>query len=235
MYNFQNLINCDKCKNVGWIFYKDENGELHCKYCTCWPQRKIMYKLDKIGLGKYLNKTLDDFKTTYNWQVQMKNIANRFIKEGFENGNWMLLCGQYGSGKSLLASITIKEILSKYEEVVPLSFTWASFVEQLKMAFSAGDRDKIAQLNFHIEDMKEVDILYLDEVFKVESQSTLNLLFDIINYRYLTNKATIITSEKNFEEIKKVNQAIASRIFEKIKDGYLIDIQQDERKNQRLK
>ena len=165
----------------------------------------------------------------------MKRTAQNYIDEGFENGAWFMLCGQYGSGKTLLASIIIKELLSKYEDIVPLAIVWSSFVEQYKMAFKLEKSEKFIDVANTIEDMKECDLLYLDEIFKVESPSTLNLLFDIINYRYLNEKPTILTSEVNFSEVTENNESVASRIYEMLDNKYLIDIQKDSAKNQRMK
>lgn len=81
----------------------------------------------------------------------------------------------------------------------------------------------------------EIDILFIDDLYKIEpSRADLDILFDIINERYLSNKTCIISSEKTIKEIFSYDEAIASRIFEKCGE-YAIGIAKDINKNYRLK
>ena len=58
-------------------------------------------------------------------------------------------------------------------------------------------------------------------------------MFDIINYRYLNNKACIFSSEKPLLEVLNIDEAIGSRIFEMAKN-YNIEIERNISKNYRL-
>ena len=230
-----NIIQCDKCNNLGYSYYIDEQGEVRGRWCTCHSQRLLLQKLENVGLGKYFNKTLADFTTNYGWQEYMFNTATDYINEGYKEGNWLMICGQYGSGKSLLSSIVLKEILSAEEKYVPIAIVWSSFVEQYKLAWGTENREKLQEIINIVDEMKTADILYLDEILKVDTQSTQNVLFDIINFRYLNDKPTILTCEKLYDDLKVRFPALCGRVFEKTSHKYLLQIGYDDEKNMREK
>ena len=58
------------------------------------------------------------------------------------------------------------------------------------------------------------------------------LAFEIINYRYIKNLPTIISSEWRIRELDTIDEAIASRIYEKCV-SYIITIQPGKEKNRR--
>jgi hypothetical protein len=53
-------IHCDICKNKGWVkVFVD--GCVRVRRCDCIERRKCCMKAMKSGLGKVLDKTLDDY------------------------------------------------------------------------------------------------------------------------------------------------------------------------------
>ena len=59
----------------------------------------------------------------------------------------------------------------------------------------------------------------IDDLFKGNiTLSDINIMFDIVNYRYFNNLPMIISTEKGGEDLIKIDEAIGSRILEMAKD-----------------
>ena len=55
------------------------------------------------------------------------------------------------------------------------------------------------------------------------SGSDVNIIFELVNHRYFNNLPVIVSSEKSFEELIEIDEAIGSRLIEMSK-GYGIEI-----------
>jgi DNA replication protein DnaC len=78
------------------------------------------------------------------------------------------------------------------------------------------------------------DILLIDDLFKGKiTEADTNIVFEIINYRYLNKLPVIISSEHLVEKLLGIDEAIGSRIYEMCKD-FIIEIEGKEN-NYRLK
>ena len=98
-----------------------------------------------------------------------------------------------------------------------------------------------------INEMKEADVLYIDDLFKTGKDkegnyqkptvADINLAFEIINHRYnKQNLYTIISSECTLAQILSIDEAVGGRIAEKaVQTGYGFSINPDTKKNHRLK
>lgn len=76
-------------------------------------------------------------------------------------------------------------------------------------------------------------MLYIDDLFKGKiTEADINLVFEILNYRYNNNFKTIISSEYMLTELLKIDEAISSRILEKSR-GYHLDIKRENGRNYR--
>ena len=88
--------------------------------------------------------------------------------------------------------------------------------------------------------LKEVKVLYIDDLFKTErgkspTQSDIQITFEIINTRYNNkNTITLFSCEKLIQDLLEIDEAIGSRIYQMAKH-YTIEIREDKRKNIRLR
>ena len=110
---------------------------------------------------------------------------------------------------------------------------WADATRALKDAVNEFYYNEI------IEKYKNVDILYIDDFFKVQAgkeptSSDVRIAFEILNSRLLKDKKTIISSEFALNEMLDFDEATVSRIFEKAGE-YITNISKDRKKNQRIK
>ena len=60
------------------------------------------------------------------------------------------------------------------------------------------------------------------------------MAFELINYRYNNNLATVLSSELTVDQILFFDEAVGSRIYQRTKE-YHWDIAKDPHKNYRLK
>ena len=86
-----------------------------------------------------------------------------------------------------------------------------------------------------ISKFQTCEILLIDDLFKGKvTESEINIMFEIINYRYLNHLPMIVNSEYVIERILYFDEAIGSRIYEMCKD-YVVEIKKDRNKNFRLR
>lgn len=227
--NKEDGIECDKCHNKGWLQII-QDGYVKMRKCECMQKRNLVIRAKKSGLGEYLKKTLDDYDATENWQKENKLKMFNFLKEHAEDPTWFVALGTSGSGKTLLCSIIANHLLYKLGKNV-LYITWTDFISKLKRDMMG---DQTNEVSNYLEEIKNVEVLFLDELIKKYNETDLKYLIEIINYRYTNNLKTIITSERILDELLDIDEATFGRAVEKC-EGYLINIPKDRSKNYRLR
>ena len=66
---------------------------------------------------------------------------------------------------------------------------------------------------------KKAEVLLIDDLFKGQiSPSDINIMFEIINYRYMSNLPMLISTENTIDEIIGIDEALGSRIHEMVGD-----------------
>jgi DNA replication protein DnaC len=78
------------------------------------------------------------------------------------------------------------------------------------------------------------EILLIDDLYKGKiNESDINIMFEVINYRYLNYLPVIVSSEFTIDKMLNFDEAIGSRIYEMCKD-HIVQIEGAEN-NFRLK
>ena len=181
----------------------------------------------RSGIAPMLEKyDLKNYKTQENWQKIILDTALEYLANGGEK--WWFIGGQSGSGKTMICTGIVGELVKKRYETRYI--VWNEAMRDLK--------DDIAnkqQLSVKLEELKRVELLYIDDLFKSEpTKFDKDTLFEIINYRYNNNLKTIISSEKSINVIFEIDNAIGGRIKERCCE-FCISVEKDNTKNQRLK
>lgn len=217
--------NCDKCNNRGFISIR-KDGYVFSKECECMKIRRALALMRKSGIIESLNKyNFENFKVKEEWQQKMFDLANDFI---YSKDNWFYIAGQSGCGKTHICTSIVGELLKK--NITVKYITWNDEVTKIKQSINEGK-----EYNSLMEELKRVEVLYIDDLFKAPpTKADLEILFKILNYRYLNNLKTIISSEKSIEYLCELDEAVAGRIYEKASRFYLF-IQKDKNKNMRFK
>jgi DNA replication protein DnaC len=221
-------MNCTKCNNTGWIFYTDKDGYECARECDCVKQRQSLARLERSGLSDLLNKyTFDRYKADYGFQKELLTKAKNYLNE---KDKWFVVLGQSGSGKSMICTAICGELLKKHEVRF---MSWLT--ESVKLKQNVNNAEVYEPL---MEDYKKCEVLYIDDFFKQDnackpSSADIKLANEILNYRYNTNKRTLISSERLVKDLIEIDEAVVGRMVEKAEE-YLTEIVGKE-KNYRLK
>ncbi|MCQ2087673.1 MAG: ATP-binding protein [Bacilli bacterium] len=226
-------INCPLCKNKGQIMkirYNElyDYNEEYLKECECVARRKILRHAKNSGLGEYLNKTFDDYKAAEEWQQIVKDKAERYVKS--EGNEWFIMLGQSGAGKTLLCSIISNEFLMKQNRKV-IYVTWTDFISRIKRDMMSDNAQSVTE---YLDKIKNADILFIDELLKKYNETDLRYVIEIINYRYINNLKTIVTSERSVTELLDIDEATMGRMIE-LAGQFIINIPKDRKKNYRIR
>lgn len=209
---------CDKCKDVTYIL--TDKGAITC---SCKDIRQAERILASSGISKeFANKTFVNFDYTRNVQVYNSyNVAREYVKE-FEQikdtrKNSIIFMGSVGGGKSHLSFAIANELMRNGVGVIYMGY-----------------RDSIMKIKQNVMNMevyekimgryKECKVLLVDDLFKGNvTPSDINIIFEIVNHRYFNNLPMIISTEKKYEELLQIDEAIGSRILEMSKN-YTIEL-----------
>lgn len=233
------LYNCKKCNNIGFIAEvkdyktKDRNGNdiIDCaifnRQCDCWKIRQSLQMLEKSGLTETMkNETFDSYKTPFNWQETVKATAMNFVNS---NASCFYIGGFTGSGKTKICSAILNEYIKQDKTVSYL--VWNDFISSIMC--------NINSLDEKVQYAQEVDVLYIDDLYKFEPKPLeKKILYQIINHRTRNNKKTIISSELKlrngvdleneiyvYNDLITLDLAVAGRIYESAEGGkYIISI-----------
>ena len=223
------LPNCPICKGLGMIL-RQEQGKTYSSYCTCVNKKISQERFAKTEIANKENYTFKNYKATEEWQKGILRQAIDYVEHFDKTDNWFYIGGQIGSGKTHICTAILRNI----GQVHNVSFLYIKCDEEL---------ERLKQLTYneqekYIEDMqrlKNTDLLFIDDFFRKEpTEMDKAKMFDIVNFRYLNNKACIFSSEKTLLSILAIDEAIGSRIYEKAK-RFNITIEKDVSKNYRLK
>lgn len=224
-------INCDICKNKGYIAELDTDlNEIRVE-CKCMSKRKSIKNLELSGLGNLIKKyTFNAYETSKPWQSEIKKKALLFTQNSGDS--WFYAAGQSGSGKTHICTAICTRFISCDRSV--RYKVWRNLFHELQ----SNQFDETEYKN-KFKSICDTDILYIDDFLKSNSNNSkfsdeLNFAFEIINSRYNANKKTIISSELLISDINKYDSALAGRIAEKLA-GFTIQIQKDDNKNYRLR
>ena len=233
--NLTDGYNCDICKNKGYTIKTVESDgmweNVQCT-CKCERSRKSIRNLKASGLANVIDYyRFDNFKATEEWQKGMYDLAKTFSM-ALDSNDWLFMGGQSGSGKTHLCSAVAIELLRRGKEV--------------KYMLWRDESRKIKDDNYNggklIEYYKNVEVLYIDDLFKTgraygeevqkPTAGDINLAFEIINSRVAQKRKTIISSESTIFELFDIDEAVAGRI-KQMCGAYCISISKDTNKNYR--
>lgn len=217
---------CDKCKNKGYTMYIKDGYEVS-KECGCMKKRRMIAIAKQSGIWESLSKMkFDNYICDADWQKHVKTIAMNYAKS---KSGWFFIGGQTGAGKThICTAISGALIKAGYELKYVL---WRDLLHNIQgMQFDYGN------YNSKMQKLREVDALYIDDFLKSQknTESELNIAFEIINDRYISQKLTIISSEMTLSDIYSLDEAIAGRITQMCGDN-VITIATDAKKNMRIK
>jgi len=218
---------CTKCNHEGWIYYTKKVYENmpemeYARKCECGKAGKQEFetRLEKSGLGDFFKeKTFENYITPVDNLVMIKdacvNYVNSYSQIQFNACNGLLLCGNVGSGKTHLACAVINRLMESGFQCE--YFDYRENMTMLKQCVL--NQEKYEK---KMDKVKTVKILLVDDLFKGKiTDSDVNIMYEIINARYQRKLATIITTEKDPEQLLDIDSAVGSRIIEMTRDNLI--------------
>ena len=212
--------NCTKCKNRGDYCYINNEGYEMYRDCECMQVRRNIANANASGYGDTLKgKTFENFNTESEWQKSILTKAKQFT---FSKSKWFAILGQSGIGKTHICATIARELLLKGMSVRLMK--WVEDSNKLKARVNTP-----TEYDALFDTFKDVEVLVVDDLFKNEpTQADIRLAFELLDYRYVRcksgyNAITIINSEKLFDELTRIDGAIAGRIKE-MTGNYLIKV-----------
>lgn len=225
-----NVLDCPKCKNKGYIALKDTYKQMTLKPCECLPQRERLTKMSDLGLLECLKKipSIKDIPETTNLGKLIKIRLEEYLQE--EEPLWLTILGQVGCGKTTYASLVLSRLIEKEPNLTIEVINWDTQWED--MTYKSNNAEDL--LYYY----KTCDVLYIDDFLRHQELKITDLerrvAKEIIDYRYRFNKRTIITSERTYDELQQMDEAIATRLYEKSttnNNKYIITIKKNQNYN----
>lgn len=191
---------------------------------------KIQWK--KSGINTEQTKfTFGDFVEYNKTAAISKETAIAYYKDfnkiRHEQHNSIMLCGQVGSGKTHLSIALALNFLQRKISVVYMQY------RQVITALKQNMLDK-EYYQSQVGKYQTAEILLIDDLYKGKILgSDINIMFEIINYRYLNHLPIIVSTEFTIDKMLSFDEGTSSRIYEMCKD-YTVQIEGQEN-NYRLR
>jgi DNA replication protein DnaC len=199
---------CPTCDKTGTYLWRGKEHPCDCEY-----QLQLHKHYLNAGIGvTYQRLDFDDYKGPTGALTGIEKYLQRHEKY-VRRGMGMYLTGSYGTGKTMLANLVVKEL-------VKFGYTaWSTTFSQTVEMFTAGWSDK-AEKDYFQRKFINSEILLLDDVGRELRGTRINLAettFDaILRQRVQAGRPTIITTNLTPADLEQgYGAAILSLIREK--------------------
>ncbi|MCT4507916.1 MAG: ATP-binding protein [Tepidibacter sp.] len=204
---------CPKCKDREMIY----NPKLDAMvFCECRERKEYERILENSRISEaFRQKTLKDYKVTNGVTRKARGMAFDYATEFNGEGSIGFL-GQVGAGKTHLSIAIANALMSRNIGVLYM---------QYREAITALKQNMLDEYYYQreISKYKNATVLLIDDLFKGKiTETDINIMFEIINYRYLKGSPMIVSSEYTSDKLLNIDEAIGSRIIEQC-DGRMIE------------
>lgn len=205
---------CSDCRDTGFVMRDIGNGSQIAQRCKCYIANRTKERMERSGLSEELNKkTFNSFDTQnmpqlVNAKVKAQQYVQGFTAFEHERCNSIMFSGQSGAGKTHIGTAICSSLIGQGIEVVYMAYRNAiTKIKQILIDEIGYERE--------LDKYMRARVLYIDDLLKGKvTESDINILYEIINYRYMNNKPIIISTEKSQVELLEFDEAIGSRIIE---------------------
>jgi DNA replication protein DnaC len=153
-------------------------------------------------LSDYAAKTFDNFSTKGRMglgdeQEKSLTVARSHAEQFAQDiKGWLLFCGGYGCGKTHLAAAIANHVSGL--GIATLFLTVPDLLDSLRASFGSTE-DPYAD---RFEEIRNVHVLVLDNLWTQNASPwALEKLFQLIDHRYIKRLPTVITTDKDLEEL----------------------------------
>lgn len=222
---------CPKCLNRG-EYARLVNGTVVHYQCDCMPTRRANRLLLESGLAEQIaSKTFENYHCDEPWQSTLRDKCLQFVERP---SHCLYVGGQSGAGKTHLCTAVCGRFVKMGK---PVRYVlWRDLVTKLQANIFNDTR-----YTSLTEELKTVEVLYIDDMFKLISPKPesrvkeLETAFKLINDRELSNHVTIISTEFDIAGLSKLDEAIAGRIVKMATPNYTLQIGASPQRNYRFR
>ncbi len=215
---------CPKCRDTGFVYRTDEKGYEIASRCECYELRRSRDMMRRSGISaEFQKKNFDNFATKQNAQLaNAKDKAMQYVEHfgqtEHDRYNSIMFTGQVGAGKTHLGTAICGALMKHGVAVIYMAYRNA--VTKIKQNII----DE-AVYNRKLNQYTSARVLYIDDLLKGRLTDTdINIMYEIVNYRYMNNMPIIISTEKSPNELLAFDEAIGSRLIEMCR-GNIIQLQ----------
>lgn len=223
---------CPTCFNRGYVM-GIKNDKATVDDCECKAIRKNWDAIKKSGMKELMEQhSFENYIVGEPWQRILRDAVRKF---GEDPKGWLLLCGQTGGGKTHLASALCRSLAARYMEIKYMS--WVEAAPALKaLSMDAEPREN------RMDTYKRAQVLFIDDLFKCGNMNRrevrvtdadLRLAHELLEYRNVHKKVTIVTSELDPDRMRELDPALFGRMVENCK-GNIFTIPYGDSRNYRL-
>jgi len=214
------------CNGEAPFQYWDEGGERH--WCSCRPFRRRLTETNRLYKAaeipeRYRWKFLDNFKsaapdgTPLPYVDEVSRSVATLVGTELDSApnRGFLLHGNPGTGKTLLGSIMLNELILRWG--MPGRFLNLSrkYFQKLRDTYSE-DSDDYGRTWQIIEELCNMPFLVLDD-FGIQRGTDweMEMLYELVDARYAEERFTVVTTNQDLDEIRKLSHGrIYSRLVE---------------------
>lgn len=210
----------EACPDHGpWLRSEMTSGTWYCKSptCpTCLQERKIRALLGKAMIpARFAKCTFNSYLTENTKQKAILKACQRYA-EGFaqakRDGTCLIMHGRPGTGKNHLATAICVSVMDQGH--ITLVITLADLLARIRDTWQSNSETTESHI---LRRFINLNLLVIDEVGKTSgSQNEKDLLFRIIDGRYLEIRPTIILSNSTLQAIEK---HIGPASYDRLREG----------------
>lgn len=167
-----------------------------------------------VDMGHYSDKLFENFDFETNATTEEHNSLVNAVKAAFEfaeqsqrgEQKWLMIMGTHGRGKTHLAAAIANYRRDRGEEVMMV--TASDLLDHLRRTFAPTSDVTFDKL---FDQVRNVPLLILDDLGTQSSEWAQEKLFQLLDYRYVSKKETVITTSRDFDQL---NARLVSRLMD---------------------
>lgn len=221
---------CRWCHGTGYMTVTEDGYEKKKKCPHCATERKIAAIVHESGvrLEDYKRYTLDSFIVRDGVSAKMKDAAMAYLRERpKEKGVGFF--GRSGTGKTHLCIAILMAMREEHRY-----WKYRREIQRIKNVMYKAPEEYDRLMNIAMEAKN----LYIDDFLQgaissgVIDKQDLQIMFDIIDTRYVNGLPTFFSSNATLAEINAASEPLASRIYS-MTAPFVVEIRPDVATNRR--
>lgn len=211
------IYECPDCKDTGYI----ESSEGSKEKCHCFLQQEFTLLYEQSNIQNMIaSENFSTLSYQYYQGEDLKRfekcaeICRNFVQNFKHDYRNLFFYGTVGTGKSFLSGCIANELLKNGHSVI--YFSSAGLFDTLAR-YSFDTNSKETLYNF-CKDLYNCDLVIIDDLgTELTNSFVSSQLFTCLNERHLNQKATIISTNLNLEELR---ERYSDRVFSRIISNY---------------